>query len=259
MPSPPLKLVSWNVNGIRSVLGKGLLDVIGSCDADIYCFQETKASAHQVDDLLWPARYRRFWNSAEKPGYAGTAVFTRHEPVRVFSGLGIPELDREGRVLNLEFPGFFLVNVYTPNSQRGLTRLNWRTTVWDPAFRRHLQKLGQMKPVIACGDFNVAHQPIDIARPKANERNAGYTIEERATFGELLDAGFIDTFREFEKGAGHYSWWSYMNNARTRNIGWRIDYFLASPVLRPRIEQAFILPEIQGADHCPVGVKVAVR
>jgi exodeoxyribonuclease III len=254
MPAAPLKLVSWNVNGIRSALGKGLLDVISACGADIYCFQETKAQPHQVDDLLWPGAYRRYWNSAEKAGYSGTAIFTRAEPMAVSLGIGLPELDREGRVLTLEFPTFFLVNVYTPNSQRGLTRLSWRTKVWDPAFRQHLGKLGAIKPVVTCGDFNVAHQPIDIARPKANERNAGFTLEERTTFGELLETGFIDTFRELEKGGGHYTWWSYMNAARLRNIGWRIDYFLVSSSLRSRVRDAFILPDVQGADHCPVGL-----
>lgn len=230
------------------------MDFLSETKADVYSFQETKAAASQVDDLLWPSGYRRIWNSAEKAGYAGTAIFTRHEPKQVTMGIGAPKHDAEGRVINAEFETFFLVNVYTPNSQRGLTRLAYRIKEWEPAFQAHLGRLAKAKPVVVCGDFNVAHRPIDLANPKPNERNAGFTAEERACMDRLLASGFIDSFREFHPEPGKYTWWSYMNHARSRNIGWRIDYFCLSASLRPRLTEAFILDRVQGSDHCPVGI-----
>ena len=249
-----MRLISWNVNGIRAVLNRGFVDFFKESNADILCLQETKAHPEQLDHSLWPAGYSCVWNSAEKRGYSGTAIFSRSEPLNVTHGMGIEEHDREGRIINAEFDDFWLVNVYTPNSKRELTRLGYRTEVWDPAFREHLKRLERTKPVIFCGDLNVAHQEIDIARPKANVRNAGFTIEERTTFDTLLKAGFVDTFRHFEPGPGHYTWWSYMGQARAKNIGWRIDYFCASEVLRSRLKNAFIWPHVAGSDHCPVGL-----
>lgn len=253
---PGMELLSWNVNGIRSVLGKGFADFFSGHQPDVLCLQETKAHPDQVTDMLWSAGYHQFWNAAEKKGYSGTAVFTKEKPVNVTYGVGQAELDNEGRVINAEFKDFFLVNVYTPNSQRGLTRLDFRTRQWDAAFRQHLKKLEKAKPVIFCGDLNVAHKEIDLKNPKSNLRNAGFTIEERTSFDETLAAGFLDSFREFEPGPGHYSWWSYMNDARARNIGWRIDYFCLSKKLRPRLKKAWIMPQVMGSDHCPVGIKL---
>jgi exodeoxyribonuclease-3 len=247
-----MKVVSWNVNGIRSVLGKGFHDFLAGSDADIVCLQETKARPEQVEAKF--DGYHLYWNSAEKPGYSGTAIFTRQKPLNVHYGVGKDEHDREGRVITAEYPDFFLVNVYVPNSQRELTRLGYRTTAWEPHFLLYLKGLEKTKPVVFCGDMNVAHKEIDIARPKANERNAGFTIEERQCFDHIVNAGFVDTFRHFEKGPGHYSWWSYQSAARERNIGWRIDYVCVSPALVPRLESAFIWPHIMGSDHCPVGV-----
>ena len=251
-----MKLLSWNVNGLRSVLGKGFLDFLRESRPEVLCLQEIKAQEDQLDHSLWPRGYQCHWNSAEKKGYAGTAVFTRVEPLNVTRGLGVGEPDIEGRVLNLEFEDFFLVNVYTPNSQRGLTRLEFRTREWDPAFHRHLKKLERRKPVIFCGDLNVSHQAIDLANPKSNERNAGFTPEERGTFDRLLKSGFLDTFREFEPGGGHYTWWSYRSQARQKNIGWRLDYFGISRILRDRLKMAFILKDVLGSDHCPVGISL---
>lgn len=251
-----MKLVSWNVNGLRSVLTKGFFDFWRQEDPDILCLQETKSRAEQLAEITWPLGYTAHWNSARRPGYAGVTTFTRIPPLAVTSGIGLADHDGEGRVLTLEFGEFFLVNVYTPNSRRELTRLAYRTREWEPAFRAYLQRLEQRKPVIFCGDLNVAHTEIDLARPKANRRNAGFTDEERAEFRALLDAGFVDTFRLFEENGGHYTWWSYMNRARERNIGWRIDYFLVSPGLVPRIRRAFILPHVRGSDHCPVGIEL---
>lgn len=251
-----MRLISWNVNGIRAVLNRGFVEFLNQSDADILCLQETKAHPEQLDHSLWPRGYSCVWNSAEKRGYSGTAIFSRREPLNVTHGMGIAEHDREGRIINAEFDDFWLVNVYTPNSKRELTRLGYRTEVWDPAFREHLKRLERTKPVIFCGDLNVAHQEIDIARPKANVRNAGFTIEERTTFDTLLKAGFVDTFRHFEPGPGHYTWWSYMGQARAKNIGWRIDYFCASESLRSRLKNAFIWPHIAGSDHCPVGLEL---
>lgn len=251
-----MKLVSWNVNGVRSVLGKGLLDFLVSSKPDILCLQETKAEQSQVDDLLWPREYHQFWNSAEKKGYSGTAIFTKEKPVNVTYGMGQKELDTEGRIVNAEFKDFTLVCVYTPNSQRELVRLDYRTKVWDPAFRAHLKKLEKSKPVIFCGDLNVAHKEIDLKNPKSNVRNAGFTIEERTSFDETLALGYVDTFREFEPGPNHYSWWSYRMDARARNIGWRIDYFGLSNKLRKRLKKAWIKPHVMGSDHCPVAIEL---
>lgn len=251
-----MRFVSWNVNGLRAVLTRNFMEFFNESNADVLCLQETKAHPDQLAHVAWPAGYHACWNAAEKKGYSGTAMFTRQKPLAVTLGIGDPAHDQEGRVINAEFEDYFVVNVYTPNSRRGLHRLAYRTEQWEPAFRRHLKKLEKKKPVIVCGDLNVAHQEIDIARPKANERNAGFTIEERTQFDELLKAGFIDTFREFETGGGHYSWWSYMGGARAKNVGWRIDYWCISRALRPRLKNAFIWPHIQGSDHCPVGMEL---
>jgi len=251
-----MKLISWNVNGLRACVKKGFLDFIEKESPDIFCLQEVKARREQVD-LALDLQYRDFWNSAEKPGYSGVAVYTRTEPLEVTYGFGIAEHDREGRVITSEFDDFFLVNVYTPNSKNELLRLPYREKEWDPAFRHHLKELEKKKPVIFCGDLNVAHQEIDIARPKENERSAGFTIEERRGFDKLIrEDGFIDTFREFEKGPDHYTWWSFRGGARQRNVGWRIDYFGISAKLRSRLQRAWIMPEVMGSDHCPVGIEI---
>jgi exodeoxyribonuclease-3 len=213
------------------------------------------SSADQVEQL-WPAPYLTHWNSAEKKGYSGTAIFTRTKPLKVTTGIGHDEHDREGRVLTAEFPDFHLVNVYVPNSQRELTRLPYRQQ-WDRDFLAYLKKLEKKKPVIFCGDLNVAHTEIDLANPKANVKNHGFTPEERAGFGTFVQSGFLDTFREFEKAGGHYTWWSPMGGARSRNVGWRIDYFLVSAALRPRLKRAFIQPQVMDSDHCPVGIELA--
>ena len=251
-------LHSWNVNGLRAVLGKGFAEILRASGADVYCLQETKANPDQVDlSFLDGTGYQAHWHSADKKGYAGTAVLTRLAPLAVARGMGGPAHDGEGRVLTLEFPAFFLVNVYTPNSQDQLRRLPYRME-WDRAFRAYVKGLeGRGKPVALCGDLNVAHQEIDIARPKENRRSAGFTDEERAGFTDLLAAGFVDTFREFEKGPGHYTWWSFRGGARARNIGWRIDYFVVSAALRPQLRAAGIHPDIVGSDHCPVWVDLA--
>lgn len=247
-----MKLISWNVNGLRAVLRKNFLDYLEQESPDVLCLQETKCGPDDVEQL-WPASYTTYWNTAEKKGYSGTAIFTKTRPLAVTLGIGVAEHDREGRVLTGEFPDFWLVNAYVPNSQRELTRLAYRQE-WDAAFLRYLKKLERRKPVIFCGDFNVAHTEIDLANPKANVRNHGFTPEERAGFDALVGAGFVDTFREFEPGGGHYTWWSPIGGARARNIGWRLDYFLISAALRPRLKQAFIRAEVPGSDHCPVGV-----
>lgn len=246
-----MKLLSWNVNGIRAVLKKGLVEFIQKTKPDILCLQETKAAPEQVAVEL--PGYRQYWNAAEKKGYAGTAIFTKIEPVSVKNDMGIAEHDREGRVITAEYADFFLVNVYTPNAKRDLSRLDYRIK-WDIDFLTYLKKLEKKKPVIFCGDLNVAHQEIDLTNPKANVGNHGFTPEERAGFGNIVKKGFVDTFREFQKEGGHYTWWSQIGNARSRNIGWRIDYFCISAALRPRLKEAFILPEVMGSDHCPVGI-----
>ncbi len=250
-----VKLISWNVNGIRAVLRKNFLDFLADEKPDILCLQETKATPDDVEQL-WPATYATWWNSAEKKGYSGTAIFTLERPVSTSKGMGKAEHDAEGRVLTAEFKSFYLVNVYVPNSKRDLSRLGYRQE-WDREFLAYLKKLERSKPVIFCGDLNVAHTEIDLTNPKANVRNHGFTVEERAGFDAFVNAGFVDSFREFEKGGGHYTWWSQMSNARARNIGWRIDYFLVSKALRPRLQKAFILPKVMGSDHCPVGIRLA--
>lgn len=249
-----MKLISWNVNGLRSVLRKNFLDYLAAEAPDMLCLQETKAGPNDVEQL-WPLSYTTYWNVAQKKGYAGTALFTKAKPLEVHRGIGKAEHDTEGRVLTAEYPEFFLVNVYVPNSKRELTRLAYRQQ-WDREFLGYLKGLELNKPVIFCGDLNVAHTELDLANPKANVGNHGFTPEERAGFTALTQAGFIDAFREFEKGGGHYSWWSPMRGARQRNIGWRIDYFLISAALRPRLKSAFIRCDIPGSDHCPVGIEL---
>ena len=252
-----MKLVSWNVNGIRAVLNKGLLDWIKREQADIVCFQETKAREEQVA-VVWPDGYEAHWHSAERPGYSGVLTLTRHKPLSTTRGMGALLGDNEGRVLTVELPEFFLVNCYTPNAKRELERLEYRHREWDPAFLKHLKQLERKKPVVFCGDLNVAHTEIDLANPKANVRTHGFTIEEREGFSNLVSAGFVDTFRVQHPGeGGHYTWWSVMTNARARNIGWRIDYFGLSAALHPRLKRAFIEPEVKGSDHCPVGIELA--
>ncbi len=252
-----MRIISWNVNGVRAALKKGLFGFIESSDADVICLQETKAHPGDVQHVQWPKGYEVHWNSAEKKGYSGTAVLTRVKPKSVQNGIGVAEHDREGRVLAMEFADFWVVDVYQPNSQRGLTRLDYRVGRWDPAFRRYLKRLqAKGKPVVFGGDLNVAHREIDLANPRSNRRNAGFTDEERTSFGRLLDGGFVDTFREFEGGAGHYSWWSQMGDCRARNIGWRVDYFVAAEKLRPALGRAWISPEVMGSDHCPVGLEI---
>jgi exodeoxyribonuclease III len=251
-----MKLVSWNINGVRAALKKGLLDFMQRADADVICFQEAKAHPGDVQHIAWPLGYEVFWNPASKKGYSGTVIFTRVKPKKVTLGIDLPAHDGEGRVITAEFPDFYLLNVYQPNSQRGLTRLDYRTKEWDPAFLAYLKKLKKKKPVVFCGDLNVAHEDIDLANPKTNRRNAGFTDEERQNFGRILSEGFVDTFRFFEKGPDHYSWWSQFNNCRARNIGWRVDYFIASEKLKPALKRATIHPEVMGSDHCPVGLEI---
>ena len=249
-----MKLISWNVNGLRAVLRKNFLDYLDAERPDILCLQETKAGPDDVEQL-WPATYTTYWNTAVKKGYSGTAIFAGTRPISVTRGIKVAEHDNEGRVVSAEYPDFFLVNVYVPNSKRELTRLAYRQK-WDRDFRRYLKKLERRKPVIFCGDLNVAHTEIDLANPKANVGNHGFTPQERAGFKALLKAGFLDTFREFEPGGGHYTWWSPLSGARSRNIGWRIDYFLVSAALRPRLKRAFIRSDVTGSDHCPVGIEI---
>ena len=244
------KYVSWNVNGLRACIKKGFLDFVEQAAPDVLCLQETKAHPEQVA-LDLPA-YRQFWNSAEKKGYSGTLVLSREQPLKVTQGLGIAKHDNEGRVITLEFPRHYLVNVYTPNSKRGLERLDYRTQEWDRDFLAAMKRLEQAKPVIFCGDLNVAHKEIDLANPKSNQNNAGFTPEERASFDHIVAARFIDTFREFTQGGGHYTWWSMMSGARARNIGWRLDYFCMSPQLRGELRRSYIMPHVMGSDHCPV-------
>ena len=245
-----MKLISWNVNGLRAAMGKGFMDAFTALDADIFCLQETKLQEGQIQMEL--PGYHQYWNYAEKKGYSGTAIYTRHEPLSVRYGIGVDEFDHEGRVITLEYPDFFFITVYTPNSQDGLTRLPYRMQ-WEDAFLLYLKGLEREKPVVFCGDLNVAHQEIDIKNPKSNIHNAGFTQEERDKMTALLGSGFIDTFRYFHPDVtGAYSWWSYRFRAREHNAGWRIDYFITSEALRPRLESACIHPEIFGSDHCPV-------
>ncbi len=251
-----IKLISWNVNGLRACCDKSFRDIFTQLDADFFCLQETKMQEGQLD--LSFEGYTSYWNYAEKKGYSGTAIFTKHQPLQVTYGLGIDEHDHEGRVITLEMEKFFLVTVYTPNSQDGLKRLDYRMT-WDDDFRAYLQKLDQSKPVLICGDLNVAHKEIDLKNPKTNRMNAGFTDQEREKFQLLLDAGFIDTFRYFyPEQTNIYSWWSYRFKAREKNAGWRIDYFLASASLADKLKEAKIHTEIFGSDHCPVEVTVEI-
>lgn len=247
-----MKLISWNVNGLRACLNKGFLDFFQEADADVFCVQETKMQQGQAELAL--DGYEQFWCSAEKKGYSGTAVFTRIPPVSVAYGIGIPEFDTEGRVITVEFEEFTLVNVYTPNAQRGLTRIDYRMQ-WEDAFRAYLLRLQQSKPVVVCGDLNVAHNEIDLKNYKTNRGNAGFSDEERGKMTELLQSGFIDSFRYlYPEKTGCYTWWSYMFNARANNAGWRIDYFLTSDVLKDRIEDSVIYSEVLGSDHCPIAL-----
>lgn len=249
-----MKLVSWNVNGLRACLNKGFIDFFDSVSADIFCVQETKMQQHQTE--LNFIEYEEYWNNAVKKGYSGTAVFTRTKPLAVTYGMSIEEHDQEGRMITLEFNKFFLVNVYTPNSQRGLSRLDYRMR-WEEDFKAYLKQLDQNKPVIVCGDLNVAHEEIDIKNPKSNKRNAGFTDEERGKMTALLQSGFTDTFRYlYPDKQDAYTWWSYMMNARTRNIGWRIDYFIVSDRLRNFVKDSIIYSDILGSDHCPVGLEI---
>ena len=250
-----MKLISWNVNGVRAALGKGLAEFCAEESPDILCLQETKAHPEQVDMGWLDDGYLQFWNSAEKKGYSGTAIFTKKKPISESYGFGQKKFDGEGRVITLEFRGYYVVTVYTPNSQNELRRLDYRME-WDKAFLRHLRRLEKHKPVVFCGDLNVAHKEIDLARPKANRKNAGFTDEERAGFDRLVKAGFIDTFREFDDGPEKYSWWSYRAGARGKNIGWRIDYWCVSEALRKKLKGASILSHVMGSDHCPVGLEL---
>lgn len=247
-----MKLISWNVNGLRACVTKGFLDFFKEADADIFCLQETKLQPGQIE-LDLPG-YHQYWNSAEKKGYSGTAVFTKEEPLSVSYGIGIEEHDHEGRVITLEYPEFYVITVYTPNSQEGLARLDYRMK-WEEDFLSYLKGLEQTKPVIFCGDLNVAHREIDLKNPKSNRKNAGFTDEERGRMTAILESGFIDTFRYFYPDTeGVYSWWSYRFQARSKNAGWRIDYFIVSESLKDRLWEACIYTEVLGSDHCPVGL-----
>lgn len=250
------KLISWNVNGLRACIGKGFIDFVTAEDADIFCIQESKLQAGQVD-LELPG-YHQYWNYAEKKGYSGTAVFSKEEPLSVSYGMGIEQHDKEGRVITLEFKSFYLVTVYTPNAKENLARLSYRME-WEDDFLAYLKKLEHSKPVIFCGDLNVAHKEIDLKNPKTNHKNAGFTDEERSKFTALTEAGFLDTFRYFYPDLeGAYSWWSYRFHAREKNAGWRIDYFMVSDCLKDTLTDAFIYTDILGSDHCPVGLQINI-
>ena len=247
-----MKFISWNVNGLRACVGKGFLDYFKELDADFFCLQETKLQEGQIQ-LELPC-YQQYWCYAEKKGYSGTAIFTKHTPLSVSTGIGVEELDNEGRVITLEYEGFYLITCYTPNAQRGLARLDHRMK-WEESFRSYLKSLDEKKPIILCGDLNVAHKEIDLKNPSSNRGNAGFSDEERGAFTALLDSGFTDSFRHlYPDKTGAYSWWSYMFNARANNAGWRIDYFVVSDRLAGAIQDATIYPEIMGSDHCPVGL-----
>ncbi len=249
-----MKLISWNVNGLRACVGKGFTEFLLEQDADLFCVQETKLQEGQIT-LELPG-YHQYWNYAEKKGYSGTAVFTKTKPLSVSYGMGIEEHDHEGRMITLEYPDHYFLTVYTPNSQRELTRLNYRMR-WEEDFLAYLQKLEEKKPVVFCGDLNVAHQEIDLKNPKTNRMNAGFTDQERARFTALIEAGFIDTFRYFYPDLeGAYSWWSYQFSARAKNAGWRIDYFLVSDSLKEKLQDAVIYKDVLGSDHCPVGLSI---
>ena len=251
-----MKFVSWNVNGLRACMNKGFMETFQTLDADIFCLQETKMQPHQLELDL--PEYKQYWNSAEKKGYSGTAIFTKVEPLNVSYGLGIEEHDHEGRVITLEFDKFFMVCVYTPNSKGELERLDYRMQ-WEDAFRNYLVELNKQKPVVMCGDLNVAHKEIDLKNPKTNRRSAGFTDEERSKMTELLQAGFVDTFRYlYPDKTSIYSWWSYMRKARENNAGWRIDYFIVSKDIETNIKEAGIHNEFFGSDHCPVSLELDI-
>ena len=253
-----MRLVSWNVNGLRAVVNKGFGDFFNSINSDIFCVQETKMQEDQIDDNIKNIfkDYYSYWNSAEKKGYSGTAIFSKKQPIGVTYGIGIEEHDKEGRVITLEFENFYMVNCYTPNSKRELERLEYRM-VWENEFRNYLLKLNDTKPVILCGDLNVAHNEIDLKNPKTNRRNAGFTDEERGKMTELLSSGFTDSFRYlYPDKTESYSWWSYMFKAREKNAGWRIDYFIVSKSIEEKIEESYIYSEVLGSDHCPVGLDI---
>ena len=251
-----MRFISWNVNGLRACVNKGFQNFFDQMDADFFCLQETKLQSGQID-LPLPG-YTQHWNYAQKKGYSGTAVFAKEAPLSVTLGVGVEELDTEGRLITLEYPDFYLVTCYTPNAQRGLTRIDHRLK-WDEAFRAHLKKLDEMKPVIACGDLNVAHKEIDLKNPSSNRGNAGFSDEERESFGTLLDCGFTDSFRHLHPDTtGAYTWWSYMFNARANNAGWRIDYFLVSDRIADKITATPIYSDILGSDHCPVGLEIKI-
>lgn len=255
-----MKLVSWNVNGLRAVITKGFEDFFKSINADIFCIQETKMQQEQLDEKIMKIfqGYNTYFNSAEKKGYSGTAIITRNKPLNVTYGIGIEEHDKEGRVITLEFDNFYMVDCYTPNSKRELERLDYRM-VWEDAFRNYLMELNKIKPVIMCGDLNVAHKEIDLKNPKTNHRNAGFTDEERNKMTELLEAGFTDSFRYmYPDKEDAYTWWSYMFKAREKNVGWRIDYFVVSNDIKEKIQDSYIYSEIYGSDHCPIGLEIDI-
>ena len=249
-----MKLISWNVNGIRACVNKGFIEFFKDIKADIFCIQETKCQPDQIE--LEFDGYKSYWNSAERKGYSGTAIFTKKKPIAVTRGIGIEEHDKEGRILTLELEDFYLVNNYTPNAKRGLERLDYRQ-IWEDEIRKYLLKLNKKKPVIMCGDLNVAHKEIDLKNPKSNRGNAGFTDEEREKMTQLLKAGFTDSFRYlYPDKENAYSWWSYMGRAREKNVGWRIDYFIVSNDMKHKIKEATIYPQIMGSDHCPVGLEI---
>lgn len=255
-----MKLVSWNVNGLRAVITKGFEDFFKSINADIFCIQETKMQQEQLDEKIMKIfqGYNTYFNSAEKKGYSGTAIITRNKPLNVTYGIGIEEHDKEGRVITLEFDKFYMVDCYTPNSKRELERLGYRM-IWEDSFRNYLMELNKIKPVIMCGDLNVAHKEIDLKNPKTNHRNAGFTDEERNKMTELLEAGFTDSFRYmYPDKEDAYTWWSYMFKARKKNVGWRIDYFVVSNDIKEKIQDSYIYSEIYGSDHCPIGLEIDI-
>lgn len=249
-----MKIFSWNVNGIRAILKNGFMDFMETYQPDILCLQEVRAEPDQVNLSL--TGYQTFWNCAQRKGYSGTAIFTKKTPKNVQYGIGIDKHDKEGRVVTADMNTFYLLSVYTPNAQRGLTRLDYRTKEWDPDFLNYIKNLEKEKPVVFCGDLNCAHKEIDLANPKSNERNAGFTIEERTEFDKYIQNGFIDSFREFQKEGGYYTWWSYFGKAREKNIGWRIDYFLLSSSLKKKLKDAQIYANVMGSDHCPVSIEL---
>ena len=250
-----MKIISWNVNGIRAVIKKGFIDFVNEFDPDIICIQETKAHPDQVELNLENYKYK-YWNSAEKKGYSGTAIFSKIKPLSVKNDMNITKHDNEGRVICFELKKYFLITVYTPNSKRDLSRLDYRSNEWDKDFLIYIKELEKVKPVVFCGDLNVAHKEIDLKNPKTNKRNAGFTDEERSGFENYIQAGFLDTFRMFNNEPNHYTWWSYMFNSRAKNVGWRIDYFCISKILKSKIKQSIILPEVMGSDHAPILIEI---